>query len=328
MRKAFTRCSLIGLLALIGVAPILAQEEPEFDPIVADVIEMLASDVDEAVILQWLESTDRRPADIGSQGLIALTEAGASEDLIKALLLRVDEAESAEDEAPPTAVAPREPAAAPAETTDVATDRVEAIFQLIAKRIWVEEDEPDRPRDAEWWVYLYLDGEFVGWVRPTMQGDPVETRRVIEAGTHELRVVLQRYEELRGGWFHESLSVPTLVRFEASSGEPLQIEVEMVRIWGLWRQRKDGGPFRYLIRQGTEVLAENSGTGGDPNRWQPVCEDVEANFPGADGVPKRFRNSMSRCVRWAELWTGPGSDTDRVAILAKLAEDDFEPSLR
>jgi hypothetical protein len=295
---------------------------------VADVIEMLASDVDEAVILQWLESTDRRPADIGSQGLIALTEAGASEDLIKALLLRVDEEERAEEKALPIAVEPREPAAAPAEKTDVATDRVEAIFQLIAKRIWVEEDEPDAPRDPDWWVYVYLDGELVGWTKPTMQGEPVESRRVLTSGRHELRVVLQRYEEMRGGWHYESLSVPSPVYFDARAGDPLEIEVEMVRIWGLWRQRKDGGPLRYAIRQGAEVLAENPGAGGDPNRWQPVCEDVEANFPDADGVPKRFRTAMSRCIRWAELWTGSGRSTDRAAILTNLAEYDFEPPVR
>ena len=154
------------------------------------------------------------------------------------------------------------------------------------------------------------------------------TRRVLIPGPRELRVVLQRYEELRGGWLHESLSVPTLMAFEAVPGDPIEIEVKMTRIWDLWRQRKDGGPLSYFIRQGDEILAEHGGTGGDPNRWQPICEDVEANFVGSETVPKRFRNAMSRCIRWAALWTGPGKSIDRSEILRDLAKDDFEPPVR
>ena len=97
---------------------------------------------------------------------------------------------------------------------------------------------------------------------------------------------------------------------------------------GLWRERKNGGPLSYLIRQGVEVLAEHQGTGGNPDRWQPVCEDVEANFSDKDGVPKRFRNAMGRCIRWSELWTGTGSATSREGILETLAEHDFEPPVR
>lgn len=202
------------------------------------------------------------------------------------------------------------------------------ILNLGAKRAIVEEDEPDSPREPPWWVYLYLDGELVAWTKPSRRGEPVEARRAIQSGERELRVVLQRYEDLRGGWLHESLSVPTLVRFEAHPGKTIEIDVEVKRIWGLWRDRKDGGPLSYLIRQGSEVLAEQQGTGGNPDRWRPVCEDVEANFRDADGVPKRFRNAMVRCIRWSELWTGTGSSTSRTQILDELAAYEFEPPLR
>jgi len=76
------------------------------------------------------------------------------------------------------------------------------------------------------------------------------------------------------------------------------------------------------------ILAEHGGTGGDPNRWQPVCEDVEANFADSESVPKRFGNPMSRCIRWAELWIGAGQSTDRSEILEKLAGSDFRPPIR
>lgn len=307
-----------------------ASSTTELDPVVADIVEMLDAGVDEGVILKWLESTNRRPADVGSQGLIALTEAEASEDFVKALLTLIDE-QGGEDRmmasAPPPAT-PRAVESTPDVAEPAASGTVESVVRLRAKQVWVDEDEPDRPRDPPWDVFLYLDGELVAWTRPTLQGEPAEAMRALQAGPRELRVVLQRYEELRGGWQYESLAVPTLVSFEANGDQTLEIEVEMTRIWGLWRQRKDGGPLSYVIRQGDRVLAEGGGTGGDPNRWSPVCEDVEANFPGSEGIPKRFRSSMSRCLRWSELWTGPGRFTDRAKILQRLAEYDFQPPVR
>ena len=324
------------LIALGLMMPSLpsAAAEGDVDPIVADVIEMLKAGVEEGVITQWLQSTDRRPTDIGRQGLIALSEAGASEQLISTLLQSIDtgETETAPMQTSPRATpAPEEPQTAPKPAAGESADDgypVEVIFNLGAKRAIVEEDEPDSPREPPWWVYLYLDGELVAWTRPSMRGEPVEARRMVETGQREMRLVLQRYQDLRGGWLYESLSVPALVTFEARPGSPIDIDVEIKRIWGLWRQRKDGGPLSYLVRQGVEVLAEHQGTGGNPDRWSPVCEDVEANFPDAEGVPKRFRYEMERCVRWQELWTGPGKSTSRSEILENLAQFDFEPSVR
>jgi hypothetical protein len=333
------RCQRFQTGILLAVAAIFLTSSPllaksDLDPVVEDVLEMLEASVDEGVILQWLESTDRRPADIGGKGLIALSQAGASEELIDALLEGVEKergqgttsVSSASVSPPVEPVSEAEPT--PAATLDPSTASVEALIQLRAKQIWVDEDEPDSPREPPWWIYLYLDGELVAWTRPTLQGTPVEARRVLKTGRREMRVILQRYEDLRGGWSYESLTVPTLVAFEPGTSDSVEIDVEMTRIWGLWRQRKDGGPLSYVIRQGDRILAEHGGTGGDPNRWSPVCEDVEANFPEATDVPKRFRNSMSRCIRWAELWEGPGANTDRADILERLAEYEFQPSVR
>ena len=250
--------------------------------------------------------------------MIALTEAGASESLMTTLLQGVA-GQSARSAARPKPAVHAPPAAA---------GTVEAKVELRAKQAFVDEDEPDSPRAQPWWIYLYLDGELVAWTKPSLDGEPVESRRFISVGDHELRVVVQRYEELRGGWLYESLSVPTQVAFQASAGVPLEIEVEMKRIWGLWRERKDGGPLSYVVRQGVEVLAEHTGTGGNPDRWQPVCEDVEANFTESPEVPRQFRGAMNRCVRWADLWTGKGQSTSRSEILAELARFDFEPPMR
>ena len=312
---------LLGL-GLFSSTPTQAVESSPaaLDPVVIEVIEMLTVGVDEGVIVKWLESTRRQPADIGSQGIIELTRAGATEYLLTSLFELVEHRGA---DASDTATQATAPLAMKEERGST-----EAVLRLSAKQVWTDEDEPDRPREPPWNIYLYLDGDYVAWTRPTLQGEPVEARRVLVAGRHELRVVLQRYEELRGGWLYESLSVPTLVVFETLPGEPVEIEVEMKRIWGLWRQRQDGGPLSYVIRQGAEALDEHGGTGGDPDRWRPVCEDVEANFPDSEEVPKRFRNVMSRCTRWAELWTGAGRSTSRAEILALLADHDFRPPVR
>ena len=300
----------------------------------AQVVEMLNAGVSDSLILQWLETTDRRPADIGSQGLIALTEAEASEQLTSTLLELAGQerkGESALEPRPGRSTSEADTGGSPASPTLTHTggdSGVEAVVRLTAKQVWVDEDEPDSPREPRWNVFLYMDGKLVVWVRPDTKGKPVEARTSMQPGRRELRVIVQRYEKRRGGWLYESLSVPSLVDFEVEPGDPVEIEVDMKRIWGLWRDRKEGGPMSYAIRQGDEILAEQRATGGNPDRWQPVCEDVEANFPGSDNVPKAFRSAMNRCLRWNALWTGEGKSTSRSEILKDLATYDFEPPVR
>lgn len=330
---------MVGIGLLLGLSAGAVGEETSpsdapLDPVVSEVVEMLNAGVSDSLIMQWLDSTDRRPTDVGSQGLIALTEAGASEQLTTTLLSLVEEqrpevpTDGPGVPAEPAAVAPANPAVQKVTPDEPADGSVEATFRLSAKRVWVDEDEPDSPRESRWNVFLYLDGALVAWTRPDNKGEPVEARRVLPAGSREMRVVLQHNEELRRGWSYESLSVPTLVAFEARPGDPIEIEVDMKRIWGLWRDRKDGGPMSYVVRQGADVLTEQSGTGGNPDRWHRVCEDVEANFSEAQGVPSAFRSAMSNCVRWADLWNSTGKSTSRPEILKELAEHDFEPPVR
>ena len=80
---------LIGLLVLVFPLSARAEQagdEALLDPVVAEVVEMLEAGVDEEIIDRWLAATDRRPSDIGAEGLIALTEAGASKELMGRIL--------------------------------------------------------------------------------------------------------------------------------------------------------------------------------------------------------------------------------------------------
>ena len=330
---------MVGIGLLLGLSAGAVGEETSpsdapLDPVVSEVVEILNAGVSDSLILQWLDSTDRRPTDVGSQGLIALTEAGASEQLTTTLLELVgsQDVKGPLEKSKPAPESTETGTATSSLSTAVSpgapVGAVEAVVRLGAKRVWVDEDEPDSPREPRWNVYLYLDGDLVAWTRPTLQGEPAEARRVVQSGLREMRVVLQRNEELRRGWSYESLVVPTPIAYPAQAGDPIEIEVDLRRIWGLWRDRKDGGPMSWVVRQGDQVLSESGGSGGNPDRWQPVCEDVEANFPDAEGVPKRFRSAMSRCIRWETLWTGAGKSTSRADILEQLAEYDFEPLVR
>lgn len=330
---------MVGIGLLLGLSAGAVGEETSpsdapLDPVVSEVVEMLNAGVSDSLILQWLDSTDRRPTDVCSQGLIALTEAGASEQLTTTLLELVgsQDVKGPLEKSKPAPESTETGTATSSLSTAVSpgapVGAVEAVVRLRAKRVWVDEDEPDSPREPRWNVYLYLDGDLVAWTRPTLQGEPVEARRVVQSGLREMRVVLQRNEELRRGWSYESLAVPTPIAFTAQAGVPIEIEVDLRRIWGLWRDRTDGGPMSWVVRQGDQVLSESGGTGGNPDRWQPVCEDVEANFPDAEEVPKRIRSAMSRCIRWETLWTGAGKSTSRADILEQLAEYDFEPPVR
>lgn len=318
---------LLGLAAMAGLPG--CATAAELDPIVAQVIQILETGVSDELIVQWLEGTGRRPRDLGSQDLIALTEAGASEELISRLLQRVGEASVAEATEPP------EPPPAAAEAGAALTEpargatpggdrRAETRIRLSARQIWVQEDEPDSPRADPYGVFLYLDGRYAARVKPSLRGEPVELRRLLVPGRHELRLLLETHVERKGRWSHDSLVVSTAIAFAVEPGDPLEIDIHLSRGWELGRPGA-GGPLSYVVRQGDRLVAEQERAGGSPSEWPPVCEDVEANFPGEDRVPRRYRSEMRRCVRWTTLWRGQGQGSSRQELLAWMGESDFRP---
>jgi len=87
LRNVFFAIGWVGWLTFAG--SLVAAEtanKVELDPVVAEVVEMLQAGVDEGAVIQWLEATGRHPSDVGSAGMIALSQAGASEILIYTLL--------------------------------------------------------------------------------------------------------------------------------------------------------------------------------------------------------------------------------------------------
>lgn len=342
--KRISNALLIGLMAAffsfsmvqIGEA---APGEGELDPVVSEVVEMLSAEVEEEIILQWLEATARRPVDVGSQGLIALTEAGASSELIGRLLDLV-----AAGSPPAPAASPDSPAsvpAAPIERRSVpeapaagdeqayraarAETPGDVLFLLSYKKIVTQEPEPDSPPSEPWTVYAYLDGELVAWGTDSLAGEPVRANRLLTPGRHVVRVTQERHIRRGEKWVHESRVVPTFIAFEVAPGEEMEVEL---KFHGRWMYRDSRGPLSYAVRRGNQTLVEEGPTGGDPSEWKPVCEDVEANFPDKDKVPRLYRQEMARCVLWSSLWQGAGEETSRTELLASMSESDFRPPFR
>jgi hypothetical protein len=56
------------------------------DPVVAEVLRMLRGEVAAPVVVLWLDKSGKRPAAVGSGDLVALHEAGASDELLKRLI--------------------------------------------------------------------------------------------------------------------------------------------------------------------------------------------------------------------------------------------------
>lgn len=334
---------LIGLALL--VVPVFARAEQKgdqslVDPVVAQVIEMLDAGVDEEIIGQWLVSTDRRPQDMSAGGLVALTQAGASKDLIGRLLdLVADTGRSSEplgNSHAPARVPPpvdQEPLAPrildeagkeayPAAGVDIPAD---VLFLLSYKKIYTQEPEPDYPPPEPWTVFAYLDGELVAWVTDSLEGEPVRANRLLAPGRHVVRVTQERHFRQGKKWVHESRVAPTFIAFDVVPGKEMEVDL---RFHGHWVYRGSRGPLTYAIRQGNRTLDEEGPTGGDPSEWQLVCEDVEANFPEDGKVPRLYRWEMARCTPWSDLWDGTGEQTSRTELLAEMRKSDFQPTFR
>lgn len=335
-RSAVLAGLLVFTISLAAHADQSGAETPGLDPVVAQVVEMLDAGVDEEIIDQWLATTDRRPADIGAQGLITLTQAGASKDLIGHMLELVAETTSvpephipvqmppagAEQESAPQLLDPDGDEAHRAADVDTPAD---VLFLLSYKRIITQEPEPDSPQPEPWTVFAYLDGELVAWVTDSMAAEPVRANRQLAPGRHLVRVTRERHIQRGRRWVHETQVAPTSIAFDVVPGQGMEVDI---RFHGHWMDRQTRGPLSYAVRQGNQTLAEEGPTGGNPSEWQLVCEDVEANFPDAEKVPRLYRRDMARCTSWTNLWNGAGEQTSRTELLASMSESDFRPSFR
>ena len=306
-----SRRAAVLLGALLSLVPLCAAAD-SFDEVLA----LLEGGVSEATILAWLDSGDGVLPRPTADELIALQEAGASDDLMRELLRRSGQPGA---EGPRAAVAdppaePGPPAATPAPGAPVANplpaaapaaiDRVQVRFRLLYAPRFDEGEE-------SWDLLVYLDGQPLSYVPADVDpfgltaGDPLQVEVELPTGGHRLRVMQERHQRRRRGWRHAARSAARAFDFELAAGPVAEVELEFRQAWG-----DLSDPLTFRFTQGDRV-ADQVEVGGDPDRWPELCEDA-GRAPGSSG-----------CVGWSSLWSR--KVPSRPEVLDALARFEFRP---
>jgi hypothetical protein len=306
------------------------------DPVVGQVLQMLRGGVTEPVIMAWLEKSGKRPAAVSSGDLVALHQAGASEQLMKWLLQSAGgpspesatAARSAPSAPPAAAAAPASAAAAPAaaaaapspapaaSAAPAATVPVKIRF---ASAYQPSRGEPDQ-QAPEWWLLcLYLDGRFVACApaSPILLPQPPRTfTRDFAPGRHLLRLTEERhlrYTRARG-YVTPARVDPSELPFELPAGGATQIAI----LFGERGPRHPGPVALSIERDGKEVTRLEPAA-PDPEAWPALCEDVPAALPAGAKLPAAARRDLESCVHWQALWPGVEGVPAREEVRAEIA---------
>jgi hypothetical protein len=350
-RPAIVAClAALGLLCLAGVlAPAPAAggapgssagdargDAPAADdPVVGQVLQMLRGGVTEPVIMAWLEKSGKRPAAVSSGDLVALHQAGASEQLMKWLLQPAGGPAPAPDAAAPPAasappaanappasagVAPR--ATAPAAAAPLATAPVKARFAVTYRPTFAD---PEQPVSERWLLCLYVDGRFVACVAagPVLVPLPPRTfERDLAPGKHLLRLTQERhlrYSRARG-YVTPARVDPSELPFELPPGAATQIAIHFGE-----RSLRHPGPVAVRIERDGKEVARLEPAAPDPDAWPALCEDVPAALPADAKPPAPARRDLASCVHWPALWPGVEAVPAREEVRAEIARQGRQP---
>lgn len=327
------------------------------DPVIRGVLDMLAAEISEPVIGQWLDAAAQAPRLPTPSEMVALRRAGASDELLGRLLALSQAARSdpgaahgsdrataagerqvrvaapaVSSSSPPSTEPSAEPSAEPSmpavRASEPARDVVPALSGPIETQFSLSYSPYVLDGDEEWDFYVYLDGEPLSYVPSSglLGADALVFDLPLEPGPHRLRLSQERHGEARRGPpTHDSRVAETVVAFELEPGA--SAEVEIVFSQTLLRSKN---PISYRIAQGGRVLQIEERTGGDPESWVEPCEDLELSL--GEGQPSRSeRRRLERCVPWSQLWAEPGAESSeshptRAQILEALARFDYRPT--
>ena len=315
---------------------------PAPDPVVAEVLRLLESGIGEPVVLRWLAEESRPPGRPTADELIALKRAGATDDLIAALLdraARVDaptavvpvpaptpasKSDTAPSQATPaSATAPAAaPAAAPTPAPEAPQGRAAALAPAAHPAATPPAAiEPEAhgtvslalsalyvhwPEEGEPWdLVVYLDGEPFAPLPAALTERSAErrqARRDVAPGLHVLRWSQERHGERAG---ERGLHA---ARFDPESLPFTLAAGTNAEVAFEFRDPSGipfttaAGPITVRVAQGGKEIAARVEGGGDAARWPDLCEEIEANVEG--GKPSfQERQLLKRCLRWADLWS-------------------------
>ncbi|MEM8932731.1 MAG: hypothetical protein AAGE94_16220, partial [Acidobacteriota bacterium] len=283
-----------SILLVLLATSVLAEppSEPPTDPVLAGVVRMLDAELSEPVIRRWL-ATQTPPAAPSADDLIALRRAGASDDLLTALLDRALGVEVAPPVAP--SPAPSAPPPPPAQTPNAPTatastsepmvegSPVQATFRLSYRPYYLEDEEP-------WGLYAYLDGIPLTVVA---ESQPVGGRQILtfdkplDPGRRMLRFVRERHSIREGeDDMHEARVIDAMLVFEVRPGAgDVQIEASFTQ-----SPIRFADPMNVRVAQGGRTLDVQEDTGGNTDTAADQgnirgrhADDSVASFVFVDG---------------------------------------------
>jgi hypothetical protein len=305
-----------------------APTEPEagLDPVVREVVRMLAGKVPEPVILRSLAKSGRRPTTVGSDDLIALRRAGASAELLDKLLDLAGTDQPPAPAAPPPpsaarpAAEPQAPAApAPPPAAGGAEGAVRVSFNVEYRPFFGEDDD-------RWSLFVYLDGRYLASVKPaaiSLVTQPLAFERSLAPGRHLVRLIEERHlrHPLGHGWQHQARVAPAELAFELRPGAPAAVEIGLHEV----TLRRKGSPLSLTVAQGDAAPAGVTPAVPPAARWPPLCEEVESAETAGQNPSAAARRQLEHCLRWADLWPGISELAPRDRVRAGLERARFQP---
>ncbi|HLX06805.1 MAG TPA: hypothetical protein VKY89_02965 [Thermoanaerobaculia bacterium] len=292
---------------------------PATDAVVAQVVQMLRGGVTEPVIVAWLDKTGNRPATVGSADLVALHQAGASDELLKKLVGLAGGAApaaapspQAAPVSPPPAPAPvpppaptvAPPAARPEPAAAAAGPGAAVKVRFAVTYRPVEVVDAEAPVNQRWLLFLYVDGRFVGSAAPGPVLIPTGPRNFdleLAPGRHLLRVTQERHQRYSSaqGYLTPSRVDPEAIPFEVKAGA-----ATLVRLHFGDKSLRHPGPVDVRVEQDGKEVAHVEPATANSESWPALCEDVPAALPAGGKPHGTAQHDLDRCVHWAALWPG------------------------
>jgi hypothetical protein len=301
---------LLILAVLVPTGTVDAVRAEQASDVLADVLRMLDEGVASSVIVDWLLRTERPVRALAPDDLIALSKAGASDELVEALLARASG---------PAAARPASPPPSPsADPPDAPQDGLAGVAITLHYRSQVDSGTE---RDMRWALFAYLDGEPLIWSRSGP--DSAQRSRRIAPGRHVVYVMRESHLDWKRGWRHESYVNLTPIEFTLEAGEGWHLSID----WVVKTFRfSDKGPLSWSLTRWNAHVAGATKTGEMLAHWPRLCEDVEANAPPGKKQPAWIRRDLQGCVRWSALWEGLPGAPDRATVRTALEAVDFRPT--
>ncbi len=286
--------AIVTLAILLGSGvPATAEEQ---GGILDEVGSMLEAGMSEPIIVQWLDGAAERPPRPSAAELIALKDAGASDELLAKILelAAVGAHGMRPGEVPEPEPVPQ--AAPPAPSPPAVADGEAPVHFELSYRPDFDEDED------EWGLYLYLDGEPLTYVPAgsLLSSEPLRFRQFLAPGRHTLRVAQERHiQRGRDRWRHAARMAELELPMALATGERADVELKFSQLRLAFGGSEGPVSFRFVQGRTVEVIEKK---GGDPEDWPLVCEEIEANAVPGKELKKSLRRQLDNCRRWADLW--------------------------